>query len=141
VTWKLYRDGVLVATTADTTGAVAANGGWAFGGRDNNPSVQGPFFSGSMQDVAIYSYALSPKVIQQHYQLGLNGVYTNLPVPTLSLKESAGNVTATWSGGALVTAPLVTGPWTYLTNDDSTLISSPYTTGATNPAQFFRASP
>jgi len=140
VAWNLYRNGVLVATTPDTVGAGLANGGWAFGARNDNLFVETPFFWGSIQDVAIYGYALTPQEIQQHYQIGLTGSYTALPAPTVAILQSGGNVIVSWTGGSLESAPSVSGPWTYLTNADSSVVSSPYTIAATNSAQYFQAS-
>ena len=142
VAWNLYRNGVLMATTPDTVGAVAANGGWSIGAQNNDDgtSLQAPYFWGQIQDVAIYGYALSPQTIQQHYQLGLAGVYTNLPTPSLSIQSSNGNAILSWTGGNLVTATNLGGPWTYLTNLDSSVVTSPYTVAETNAAQYFAAS-
>jgi hypothetical protein len=138
--WNLFRNGVLAATFPDTVGAGPANGGWAFGARNDSLLVMAPFFWGSMQHVAIYNYALSPATIQHHYQLGLTGTYTAPLAPTVSIQQSGGNVTMTWTGGSLVTAASVNGPWTFVTNPDSSVVTSPYTVGATNTVQFFQAS-
>jgi hypothetical protein len=137
--WNLYRNGVLVATTPDTTGAGPANGGWGFGARNDTLAAQAPFFWGGIQDVAIYSYALSPATIQQHYQLGLAGVYTHVTPQPVSIQQSGGNAVLSWTAGSLESAPSLSGPWTFLTNPDSSVVASPYSVAATNSQQFFQA--
>jgi hypothetical protein len=123
-------------------GAVSANGGWSVGAKNNDDgvSLQPPYFYGSIQDVAIYSYGLTPQTIQQHYQLGLTGGYTNIPLPAVSLQLTNGNAVLNWAGGNLASATNVSGPWTFITNPDSSVVTPPYTVPRTNTAQFFKAS-
>jgi Concanavalin A-like lectin/glucanases superfamily len=129
--WRLYRNGVEVTNSPDTTGAVSANGGWAFGALNASWAT---FLWGSINNVGIYDYALTPGTVQQHYQLGLTGVYT--PPPTMSIQRSGANVTVSWTSGFLQEAISITGPWTYA---DTNTVISPYTVGASNAASFFRA--
>lgn len=144
--WNLYENGVLVASTPDTnspSGAVSANGGWAIGARPSNPGVESPIvvagsptgttLNGSINNVAIYNYALSPAIIQQHYQIGLTGISGP---PTMSISRFGSNVIVSWTAGYLQEASSVTGPWTY---DNTNSVISPYTVGATNSAIFYRA--
>ncbi len=58
--WKLYGSGVLLASTADTTGAVAVSGNWAIGSTGSGTER---FFQGSIDNVNIYDRALSPAEI------------------------------------------------------------------------------
>jgi hypothetical protein len=145
--WDLYENGVLVASTPDTNspaGALSANGGWAIGARPSYPAapgVESPIvnagaptgitLNGSINNVAIYNYALSPATILQHYQIGVYG-----PAPTMSIHESGTNVVVSWTSGFLQEAAKVTGSWTY---DNTNMVTSPYTVPATNAAKFFRA--
>jgi hypothetical protein len=137
--WHLYRNGVDVADMPDTNmppGAVTANGGWAIGARPaNGPAgVISPSLNGSINNVAIYSYALSPAQVQQHYQIGLTGVYT--PPPMMSIQPSGSSLIVSWTAGYLQESHSATGPWTY---DDPNTVTSPYTVQATNAAAFYRA--
>ncbi len=56
--WKFYRNGRLMATTVDATGAVnvTTNPGWAIGGSANGT---GNLFVGSLDEVNIFNTALS----------------------------------------------------------------------------------
>lgn len=138
--WRLYENGVEVANVPDTNspaGAIFANGGWSIGGRNANSNPQNiiaPSLTGSINNVAIYDYALSPETILQHYQIGLTGIFT--PPPTMSIESSGANVIVSWTSGFLQKAASITGPWTYA---DTNTAVSPYTVGATNAAAFFRA--
>jgi hypothetical protein len=136
-TWHLYRNGVEVANTSDPTGALSANGGWAIGGRNANSvpqNVQYPSVTGSINNVAIYDYALTPGAVLQHYQIGLTGT---VPAgPSISIQPSGPSVKVTWSGGFLQWADSIGGPWSY---SDTNTTLSPFTIGVTNAAQFYRA--
>jgi hypothetical protein len=79
--WRLYHNGVEVANVPDTNGVLSANGGWAIGAENAywSGNVTAPFFWGSINNVGIYDYALTPATVQQHYQLGLTGTNTAPP--------------------------------------------------------------
>ncbi|MGA2255043.1 MAG: LamG-like jellyroll fold domain-containing protein [Thermoguttaceae bacterium] len=53
-TWRLYRDGIQVASTADAVGAVTTGGGWEIGAAGNTS-----YFSGDISNVRVYSTAIS----------------------------------------------------------------------------------
>jgi hypothetical protein len=145
--WNLYENGMLVASTPDTNspaGALSANGGWAIGARPSYPAapgVESPIINagaptgttldGSINNVAIYNYALSPATILQHYEVGIN-----LLQPTMSIQLSGQNATISWTAGFLQEATSLTGSWTY---DNTNTVTSPYTVKATNTANFYRA--
>lgn len=101
--WRLYRNGALVATTADTVGALSEPGAnWAIGSRgDGNADA----FKGLVDEAAIYDRALTPAQIAAHYSSGL-GV-----VRSLSIARSGGDVVITWSGSVLQSAGEVTGAY------------------------------
>jgi hypothetical protein len=140
--WRLYRNGVQVASTADTVGAIASGGngsGWAIGAFNavfETPPLQAPFFDGSINNVGIYDYALTPGMIQQHYQIGTTGMGVNSTPATLTIQLSATNVVVDWNYGFLQQSASVNGPWTYVSG-----AVSPYTFGVTNSAValYFRA--
>ncbi len=68
--WRLYRNGVQVAATASTTGAVsvagtaAANNNWSLGSRGGGTER---FFAGSMADARIYNRGLTAAEVQNLY--------------------------------------------------------------------------
>jgi hypothetical protein len=141
--WIVYRNGIQVASFMDTntpTGAVSANGGWSIGARSaNGPlGVMAPSFGGSIDNVAIYAYGLSPAQVLQHYQVGTNGVPTPPPGnPALSIVRSGGNLSIYFTNGFLLQAVSVSGPWSDVLPTNQ---SSPYVTGPTNPARYFKVS-
>ena len=92
--WNLYRNGVAIANTADATGALAVTSGeWAFGATGMG---WGDFYTGLVDEVAIYGTALSAATVQTHYNVGKNGAATapkfNAPV------LSNGVLTISWTG-------------------------------------------
>jgi hypothetical protein len=90
--WELYRDGELVAASNNTSrGAVAVNEGWAIGARGDGTQR---FFSGVIDEAAIYDKALSEERIAAHYQAATSpGVEVTGPSP-LALLDAAGQVLA-----------------------------------------------
>ena len=61
--WNLYRDGTLVATYANSTGAVYAPKSWRIGSSDAPDS----YFSGAIDSVRIYGQALSATAVGALY--------------------------------------------------------------------------
>jgi hypothetical protein len=62
--WVLYRNGTLVNSTPDATGAVYVNESWAIGARGTGTER---FFNGSIDEVAIYNRSLTPSEISDMY--------------------------------------------------------------------------
>jgi len=62
---KLYIDGVLVAQGTSTTTVITPSA-LCIG-----QAVPGTFFSGSIDEVAVYPLALTPTQITKHYQIDL----------------------------------------------------------------------
>jgi hypothetical protein len=84
------------------------------------------FFSGDVDEVAVYGYALSAAQVQTHYQAAF-------PPQTLSITPTNGSVQLAWLGGTLQAAAGLTGPWTVVTNAVPPWVLAPATNG-----QFFR---
>ena len=63
--WRLYRDGVLVASNADSQAAIAPSGNWGIGGAASGVTRNSPayYFTGAIDDVRIYSTAISPAAV------------------------------------------------------------------------------
>ncbi len=113
--WTLYRNGVEVASQADTIGAVPVDdAAWAIGARGRWSSAMGisapgfpdRSFSGQIDEVAIYDQALSAARVAAHYSAGLLG-----PNP-LTIQRSGNDIVLTWTSGTLQSADLVEGPYT-----------------------------
>jgi hypothetical protein len=123
--WKLYRNGVLLATQASATGAVpVADADWAIGSTGNGWADA---FAGNVDEVAIYDYALSAAQVSSHYQAGNSA-------PKLTIAHTGNNVTITWPYGTLYQAGSVNGPWTAVPGNPT----SPYNTTAGGAAKFYR---
>jgi len=81
-------------------------------------------FEGTIDDTAIYQYALSPKQIMSHYT----------DTTYLSISPAAGNkVILSWPVGKLQSASVVNGPYS-----DVNGATSPYTTSVGTAPMFFR---
>ncbi|WP_028047337.1 LamG domain-containing protein [Cellulomonas sp. URHE0023] len=79
---KLYVDGVLRGTNAQTQ-AQDYTGYWRVGG-DTTWGPQ-PWFQGSIDEVAIYSSAMSGADVMQHFQLGTNTIPNIDPVAAFAM--------------------------------------------------------
>ena len=103
--WRLFRNGVQLASAAAGTGALQVLGGdWAVGSTGQGWADN---FSGAIDEVAIYGTALSPATIAAHYYVGQNG-----PVSLAISNSSPGHITVTWPAGTLQQADAVAGPYT-----------------------------
>jgi len=90
--WNLYTNGVLAAKQAAATGALAVNSGdWAIGSTGNGWADN---FTGNIDEVAVYSKALSPAQVASHYLAGKLGSSAISIVPT-----TGGRVIITWPAG------------------------------------------
>jgi hypothetical protein len=87
-------------------------------------------FNGNIDEVAIFNSTLSSNQVYSLYESALGQAVP----PALSITPVAGGNQVRWSGGALLQATSLLGPWT--TNPAAT---SPYLVSPTSPQQFFRA--
>ena len=92
-TWRLYKNGVQVASTVDATGAVVVNGtatannAWNIGSRGGSPTERA--FAGSIDDVAIYNRGLTPAEVLALYN-------PSALIIAADWKEPGYTVPATW---------------------------------------------
>ncbi|MGA2246953.1 MAG: LamG-like jellyroll fold domain-containing protein [Verrucomicrobiota bacterium] len=97
--------------------------------------LEGPLgnnnFNGSIDEVAIFSSTLSSNQVYSLYESALG---QDLVPPLLTIAPVAGSPLVRWTGGSLLQATSLLGPWT-----TNTAAESPYTVSPTSPAQFFRA--
>ncbi|WP_242046150.1 MULTISPECIES: LamG-like jellyroll fold domain-containing protein [Calothrix] len=73
--WKLYRNGMLVSSTASSTGAVQVNENWAIGARGTGTER---FFNGDIDEVRIWNKARTQQEIQANLNQTLAGNEANL---------------------------------------------------------------
>jgi hypothetical protein len=125
---RLYVNGVNNGTTTISGGVQMGTSPISIGSRQSGfSSTYNLNFVGTIDEVAIYDYALSSAQIQNHYMAGTN------PVVTLNIARSDTSVTLTWAPGILQAAPNVNGPYT---NVDTAV--SPYSPTPLSTQQFYR---
>jgi hypothetical protein len=124
----LYIDGVENAVAAISGGIQMGTSPISIGSRQSGyNSTYTANFSGVIDEVAIYPYALSAAQVQMHYLAGTN------PVVTLYLQKSGGNVVFTWSPGTLQSSTNAAGPYT-----DVNGAFPPYTVTPSGTGKFYR---
>ncbi|WP_243231865.1 PKD domain-containing protein [Microbacterium sp. CIAB417] len=100
---RLYVDGELAAQRADTTYGQAYDGYWRVGNDTLSGWPSAPSsaqFEGTVDEVAVYSGALSPQRVASHYTVGTTATIPNAP-PTASIAAPVVNgleVSVTGSG-------------------------------------------
>lgn len=98
---RLYVDGVLVGSRADTTAGETYLGYWRLGGDNLGGWPSAPptrNFIGSVDEVAIYPTALSAAQVLAQYQLGTTGGGGGNLLPTASFTSSSAGLTASFNG-------------------------------------------
>ena len=142
--WNLFHNGTLIASTADSVGAVTVdNAGWAIGSTGNGWTEN---FNGAIDEVAVYNYALSPAQVAAHY------VGQSLPLALTTPTIGANGLTLSWTGGhgpfLVQYKTSLTGPWLNLATTAATSLTVPsvlsdsfyrVVTGATNSVQLLKA--
>jgi len=104
--WKLFRNGVEVATAASATGALPVDdGAWAIG---STGSGWENIFSGGIDEVAIYNRALTPAQVQAHFNAGVSGGGSL----TLTIGRTGNTATINWTSGTLQQSDAVPGGFT-----------------------------
>jgi len=124
----LYVNGVNNADAAISGGIQMGTSPISIGSRQQNfASTYNMNFVGSIDEVAIYDYPLSPAQVLNHYTAGTN------PVVTLYSEKSGANLVLTWSPGTLQSSTNVTGTYT-----DVPGAASPYTVLPGAGTRFYR---
>ncbi len=125
---RLYVNGALSGSTAIAGGVQMGTSPISIGSRQANfSSTYNLNFVGTIDEVAIYNYALSAAQILNHYAAGTN------PVVTLNIAPSGAGVVLTWAPGTLQSATNVNGPYA-----DVPGASSPYFTLPAGGQKFYR---
>ena len=125
--WHLYRNGLPVATAPGTTGAVAINDvNWAIG---STGSGWENYFTGTVDEVAIYGQALTAEQVLAHYNAAVSGSQP----PVLGIALVGGVVTLTWNNGVLQEADSVGGSYKSLPE-----AKSPYSPALSTGAKYYR---
>ncbi len=104
-TWRLYRNGVEVASAAAPATALAKTGDdWAIGSTGNG--WEG-LFVGAIDEVAVYDKALSAARVQALYTTAVSGAVVT--PASLTITRSGADVILTWTGGTLQQADSISG--------------------------------
>ncbi len=94
---RLYVDGALVGSNPQT-GAQAYSGYWRVGGDNTWGGASSNYFAGSIDEVAVYSLALSAADVVAHYKAG-GGQLPN-QAPSASFTAATAGLTATLNASA-----------------------------------------
>jgi hypothetical protein len=125
-TWRLYRNGTQIASTADAKGAVASpDGEWAIGSMGSGWADN---FSGSIDEVAIYKRSLSAAQVKAHYDAATASAVSNL-----SFARTASGLRLTWTGGTLQQSDTFNGSYSDVAGS-----ASPFEVSASAAAKFYR---
>ena len=133
---KNYFDGKFInqvtqtsANYGSSTYNVHVGGGGAFDATGNH-------FTGEIDEVAIFQKAIPADRIAAHYKAGKEGGALAAEPATLAVARTASGITISWQGGgALESAPAVTGPWTAVAG-----AASPYAASAAGSSAYYRVS-
>lgn len=100
--WNLYVNSVLVQSSADANGAINFTAPWAIGdgttttAGDNSGSLR--FFTGNITEVALYTNALTPSQVLNHFCVGEVGSSAASSVPIIITQPQP--QTAVYGGSA-----------------------------------------
>lgn len=103
---RLYVDGQLVASDATVTGAQDYAGYWRIGGDNLSSWTSAPssnYFSGSIDEVAVYPYALSLNQVRNHYGIG-----SGLQAPTAEFTATLDQLQVAFDGSGSAAAGTAT---------------------------------
>jgi len=124
--------GLQSATNYTSNPPVLFNGTEYIGTYPEEGALGNNNFVGNIDEVAIFPSTLSPYQIMALYDAGLNIVLPPPPSP-ITISSVGTNIQLQWTGGTLLQATNLLGPW--MTN---TTAKSPYTVSPTNAQEFFR---
>ncbi|MHC4616748.1 MAG: LamG domain-containing protein [Planctomycetota bacterium] len=85
--WRLYRNGVEVASKNVPIGGIQVDEDWAIGARGTGTER---FFTGSVDDVRIYDRALSAEEVEEVYRHGLGPLFTDAAGGDYHLRSERG---------------------------------------------------
>jgi hypothetical protein len=85
-------------------------------------------FNGVLDEVAVFTYALTPAQIQQLYNNG-----HQLPLVQIGVQLIGGSADLNWPQGTLLQSTNLSGPWSVVAN-----AASPFAVAPTNAAGYFR---
>lgn len=96
---NLYLDGVSVASNTGITKVDGYSGYWRLGGDNTWSSGMNQWFTGAIDEFAVYPTALTPAQVALHYKVANTPPAANVP-PTSSFSATESNLTASFDGTA-----------------------------------------
>jgi hypothetical protein len=125
--YMMNPNGIQSATNVLAHSSDVFGNNWRIGTDDLNNNNDGSrAFTGLIDEVAVFTYALTPAQIQSLYTAGG-------PAPvTLTIQTSGAKAILTWPQGTLLEATDIAGPW--VTNN----ATSPYTNTPAGAKKFYR---
>ena len=114
---KLSVDGQLVASRTDTTSGQPGYGYWRIGGDSTWSGAQ--FFSGRVDEVAVYPQALTAAQVGNHFTAGSTGAVVNRP-PTAAFTSATTDLTATLDGSSSADPDGTVAAWSWAFGDGTT---------------------
>ncbi|MGY2064502.1 PKD domain-containing protein [Blastococcus sp. SYSU DS0619] len=115
---KLYVDGTLVSSRTDTTSAQVYNGFWRLGG-DTTWGSNGTWFSGQLDETAIYPTALTAEQVANHYTAARTGTAANI-APAAAFESAATDLELVVDGASSTDADGTVAGWAWDFGDGST---------------------
>jgi PKD repeat protein len=126
----LYVDGQLTASRADVTAGQAYNGYWRIGG--DRGWAGADYFTGVIDDVAVYPTVLSPSRVANHFSLGATGEPVNVaPTAAFSATPSGLSVAVDAADASDSDGTLASYAWDF--GDGATLTGAEPTASHTYP--------
>jgi len=113
----LYVDGVVVASRTDTTGGQPGYGYWRIGGDSTWSGAE--FFTGRVDEFAVYPKALSAAQVSSHYTAGSTGAVMNL-APTASFTSSTTDLAVALDGSGSTDPDGTVAGWSWAFGDGTT---------------------
>jgi len=141
---ELWYDGQAVTKTLDNEKGVfvaAPSPYLDIGGSPDWGYSNNGYWTGRLDDLAVWPRALGTAEVLAIYRAGLSGVpLSTFAPPTLAYQVLAGGIILRWSDPTyiLLTAPQPTGPWTIVYDTQREFVTSPYADTATGVNRYFR---
>jgi PKD repeat protein len=109
-----YVDGVLVGSKADVIAANAYTGYWRVGGDATGVTGLNNWFSGDIDEVAVYSRALTAQELAEHHRFGSTGLAPNA-APKAAFSSTVDGLVLTVDGSSSSDAegPLASHAWNF----------------------------
>jgi hypothetical protein len=125
-TWRLFRNGVQIGSTADAKGAVSSpDGDWAIGSTGSGWAEN---FAGGIDEVAIYRRSLSASQVKAHFDAATSAAISNL-----GFTRTATGLRLNWTGGTLQSSDTFNGGFS-----DVAGAASPLEVPANGVAKYYR---